>query len=394
MSNSILTSSMAVPFVAEIESNLPVLSNGNVQFNKEFVAGNGTTIDILIPSYGNTGTGADISGRISDVKNTKVPVTLVQYSDGITLDMVEQALKVSDFAGQIAGPYGAKFASDIQKVAVNDLKLSADNVSVIGTGSGAVTYTDISKGIAALNSARSSGEKFGAMSPDLATAVQNSGINFFQADLKDSFVNGKLGTFRGARCFETPDLADVLSIGAQTITTVTCTAYTEGAATMAIGGTALVGTLKAGQVLNLAGVNSVDIYGNDAGKLYAVTVLADVAAAANAATIAVKPIWWTAGPNKNVTVTPVAKALTSLHAASTTYQTVLFWDKQAFITASAKLKGLAVSEKKGASGNVMNSLLQVTSDGLKGIDVLRWDALLGFAIARSNWVSRVDVKMG
>jgi hypothetical protein len=90
----------------------------------------------------------------------------------------------------------------------------------------------------------------------------------------------------------------------------------------------------------------------------------------------------------------VAKALTSLHAASTVYQSVLFWDKQAFITASAKLKGLAVSEKKGASGKIMNSLLQVTSDGLKGIDILRWDVLMGFKLARSNWVSRVDVKMG
>ena len=394
MSNSILTSSMAVPFVAEIESNLPILANGNTQFDKNFVAGNGTSIDVLIPSYGNTGTGADISGRISDVKNTKVSVSLIQYSDGITLDMVEQALKVSDFAGQIAGPYGAKFASDIQKVAVNELKLNADNVAVIGTGAGAVTYTDISKGIAALNSARSSGEKFGVMSPDLATAVQNSGINFFQADLKESFVNGKLGTFRGARCFETPDMSDVITIGAQTLTTVICASYTEGAATMSISGTAITGTLVKGQVLNVAGVNSVDIYGNDAGKSYAVTLLADVVGVAGGTTISIKPIYWTAGPNKNVTATPVSKVVTSIHASATTYQSVLFWDKQAFITASAKLKGLAVSEKKGASGKIMNSLLQVTSDGLKGIDVLRWDVLMGFKLARSNWVSRVDVKMG
>lgn len=393
MANAILTSSMAVPFVAEIESNLPVLANGNIQFNKEFVAGNGTTVDILIPSYGSTAVGADITARISDVKNTKVSVTLLQYSDGIALAMVEQALKVSDFAGQIAEPYGAKFASDIQKVAINELKLNADNVSVVTTGAGAASYTDISKGIAALNSSRSTGEKFGVMSPDLATAVQNSGINFFQADLKDSFVNGKLGTFRGARFFETPDMADILTIGAQTITTVTVASYTEGAATMSISGTALTGTLVKGQVLNLAGVNSVDIYGHDTGKLYAVTVLADVTAAGNAATISVKPIYWTAGPAKNVTVTPVGKAVTSLHAASTTYQSVLIWDKQAFITASAKLKGLAVSEKKGANGKVMNSLLQVTSDGLKGIDILRWDVLMGFKLARSNWVARVDVKL-
>lgn len=393
MSNSILTSSMAVPFVAEIESNLAVLSNGNVQFNKEYVAGNGTTIDILIPSYGSTAVGADISSRISDVKNTKVSVTLLQYSDGIALDMVEQALKISDFAGQIAEPYGAKFASDIQKIAINELKLNADNFALVTTGAGAAGYLDISKGIAALNSARSTGEKFGVMSPDLATAVQNSGINFFQADLKDSFVNGKLGTFRGTRFFETADMSTVLTTATFAIDATAVITYTEGASTLAIGTGTNTGTLKAGQVLNAVGVNSVDIYGNSTGKPYAIVVLEDVTFAANAATVKVKPMYFTAGPNKNVSATPNAKVVSSVHAASKNYQSVLVWDKQAFITASAKLKGLAVSEKKGANGKVMNSLLQITSDGLKGIDILRWDVLVGFKLARSNWVSRVDVLM-
>jgi hypothetical protein len=216
-------------------------------------------------------------------------------------------------------------------------------------------------------------------------------------DMKGSFVGqdctdssgGVTGSWLDAGfSFAGREVTSTFAIDATAVIT-----YTEGAATLSIGTGTNTGTLKAGQVLNAVGVNTVDIYGVSTGKPYAITVLEDVTFAANAATVKVKPMYFTAGPNKNVSATPNAKVVSSVHASATSYQSVLIWDKQSFITASAKLKGLAVSEKKGASGKVMNSLLQVTSDGLKGIDILRWDVLVGFAIARTNWVSRVDVKL-
>lgn len=396
MSNAILTSSVSVPFAVNVDANLPILANGNVMLNKEFVGGAGTTVNYLIPSYGQAAVGSDITSRLRDVKSAQIPIVLSQYSDGYALDMVEQTLKLSSIDKQVDMPFANKFASDIQTIAANDIKLSAATATIVSTGAGAVAYTDIFKGVGALKSCRSWGEVFGAMSPALATAVQNSGVNYFQADLKQSFVNGGLGVARGARWFETADLNAKISIGAQTLTSVTVTSYTEGATSMTIGGTALTGTLVYGQILNVAGVNATDVYGNDSGVPYAVVVqdVAGVAAAGNAATITVKPIYWTSGPAKNVTATPVSKAVTSAHAANTEYQTVLIWDKEAFVTASAKLKGLAVSEKKGAVGKVINSLLQITSDGLKGLDVFRMDALVGFGMVYRQFAHRVDVKMG
>ena len=395
MANAILTSSVSVPFALEADSNLPILANGNVMLNKEFVGGAGTTINYLVPSYGQAAVGADVTGRLRDVKNAAVAITLQQYSDAYVLDMVEQTLKLSSIEKQVDMPFASKFASDIQTVAANEIKLSAATATVVSTGSGAVAYTDIFKGVGALKSCRSWGDVFGAMPPALATAVQNSGVNYFQADLKQSFVNGGLGVARGARWYETADLNGILSIGAQTITTVTVTSYTEGATSMTIDGTALTGTLVYGQILNVSGMNATDVYGNDSGVPYAVVVqdVAGVAASGNSATIHVKPIYWTAGPAKNVTATPVSKAVTSAHAASTNYQTCLIWDKGAFVTASAKLKGLATSEKKGAAGKVINSLMQIVSDGKLGIDIFRLDALVGFGMVYRQFAHRVDVKL-
>lgn len=397
MSNSILTSNIAVPFVAETESNLAILANGRVDFNKEYKPGTGSSIDVLIPGYGSTGTGADLTGRISDVKNNKVSVALTQYSDGVALESLEQSLKLSNYEDQVATPYGAKFASDVQKVAVETLwKGAATAISIAPvSGAASMTYGDISKGIASINSARGFGEKFGAMDPDTATLVQNSGLNFFQADLKQSFVSGKLGTFRGARFFETPDMNfTTLTLGAQAIAATAVFTYTEGASTASIGTGTNTGTLKAGQVLYAAGVNATDIHGNDTGKPLAIVVKSDVAFDTNAATISVEPIYWTAGhPLRNATATINGKVVTSLHAQNKSYKSVLIWDKQSFVTASAMLKGLRMTEKMSGQGKVMNTLFQVGSDPVKGIDVFRWDVLLGFKLLYRQWVSRVDIEL-
>lgn len=393
MANSILTSNITVPFTAEIEANLVVLANGRLDISKEFKPGTGSSVDVLIPGYGNAAVGADLTGRLSDVKNASVTVALKQYSDGVTLDQLEQTLDVQSFEDQLAQPYGAKFSSDIQKLAVEELWLNAGTAIAAATA-GDAKYTDIAKGISAITAARSFGQKVIAVDPDTASLIQNSGLNFFQADLKPSFLTGKLGTFRGAQCFETPDMNHtLLTIGAQAIAATCVFTYVEGAGTIALATGTNSGTIKKGQVLYAAGVNMTTIYGEDSGKKLAIIALEDKAFAADAITdLKIKPIYWTAGhPLRNATATVNGKVVTSAHAQNKVYKSVLIWDKQAFVTASAKLKGLSQTEKKGALGKVMNTLFQVGSDTTKGFDIFRWDVLIGFKILRDMWVSRVDI---
>ena len=81
MSNTIITSRIAIPFVAEVESAMPILMNGNRQFDKNFVGGHGTTIDVIIPGYGAVHVGADMSAVDLSYTAAKVSVTLVQRRD-------------------------------------------------------------------------------------------------------------------------------------------------------------------------------------------------------------------------------------------------------------------------------------------------------------------------
>jgi hypothetical protein len=390
MSNAILTSRVAIPFAAEVESNLPIISNGNTQFNKNFMGGNGTTIDALLPTYGNTvGTGAVVS--LSDVKNGTKAITLTQYNKGLSLTQVEQSLALSSYEDQVAAPFGQKMASDIQKIAVETLSLGAGNVTVVATSATAGSYLDISKGIAAINSSRGMGEKFGVMGPDLATLVQNSGLNFFQADLKDSFLNGKLGTFRGARFFETQDVGQVFTSGAATGTLSVGANYVAGATSITIaGGT---GTLKKGDAFTVAGVYAVDVFGDATAKLFSFIAQADVTLSSGGTAVTIVPCYAT-GALKNISALPTSTTtVVRSHGVSKTYLSALMWSKPAFVTASAKLKPLSQVESKSVNGKIMGLTISKGTDITNGIDIVRFDALLGFALIYANMVSRVDVEV-
>jgi hypothetical protein len=391
MSNSIISSAIRVPFIANLEASMPVIQNGTVQYNKNFVGGAGTSIDILVPSYGNTmGTGADVTGDISDVQNGSRPVTLVQYHKAATLTSVESNLQLGSINDQVLVPFSGKMASDLQGVAIETLKLGAATAFVTTTQK----YSDIGEAVANVEASRLNGDIFGVMSPKIAKGVNDSGLSFFQADLKGNFTTGRIGSYLGCEFNKTQDMAGTFSIGAQTLTTPTVTTtYVAGATSLVLGAVSLVGTFKKYQIINVAGVNSVDAYGNDTGIPYAIVLQADVTAAANSITATVQPMY-ASGPLKNVTALPTAtNVFSSAHAVNSTYQTVLVWDKQAFVTATANLKPLKTSVSAPTTGKVLGLMTQIVSDGLKGLDLYRWDCLAGFALIYKSGVSRCDIKV-
>lgn len=393
MSNSILTSRIRVPFLAEVEANTPVLANGQTQYNKNFVGGNGSTIDILLPSFGNTvGTGADVTGDISDITNASVPVVLTQYHKAASLTQVERSLELSNYEEQVAKPFGMKLASDIQKIAIDEIKKSAATVAVSTTGK----YTDIGDAIANLESSYANGDIFGVMSPKVAKGVVDSGLNFFQAELKGSFVSGDLGTYLGTRFYKTQDMGTALVTGAYVATAVAVnqpTAYVAGATTLNLDATTLTGTFKKYQSFTVAGVNSVDMYGNDTGIPYSFILQADVTAGTNAIAASIQGVY-AEGAGINVTALPADGAVVTFQqAASSTYQTVLVWEKQAFVTASGNIKPLTMVESKKTDGKIMGLIASVGSDAVKGIDIIRWDCLVGFKVIYKNRIARLDIKV-
>jgi len=393
MSNILETSDIRVPFLAEVEANLNVIANGTTQYNKNWVGGHGDTMQIIVPTYGNTvGTGADVTSNISDAQGAKKDVTIKQYNKAVSLTSIEQSLDLHSYEDQIAKPFGQKMASDIQTIAVDMLAQEAGTATVSNTG----TYAVIGDAVANLESSRAGGEIFGIMSPKIAKSVVDSGLSFFQASLEKSFTTGSLGSYLGCKWSKSQDAGTPLITSAFVADDVAVnqgTAYVAGATTLNIDATTLSGTYKKNQIIYVAGVNAVDVYGKDAGVAYPFILTEDVTASGDAVGWKIKGVYAT-GVNKNVTALPADGAVVTMaHTASSTYQIVLAWDNQAFVTAFAKLKPLATSQSKGTQGKILNIMSQVVSDGLKGIDLVRWDCLAGFMVILRNFVSRVDIKV-
>jgi len=409
MSNTIITSCIAIPFVAEVESAMPILMNGNRQFDKNFVGGHGTTIDVIIPGYGAVHVGADMSAVDLSYTAAKVSVTLIQRNVGVSVTQVEQSLELSNFDEQVAGPYGTKLGSDVQKVAVAELMAKADTAIVIDASSDITkaNYSVIGQAVAYIRAARSAGILFGALSNELAAYIQNSAFNFFNPSksIENSFLVGGIGKFRGADWYETPDIMNLTTGTCVIVGALTGVVNSAGTTLTLTAGTSFTGFIEAGEIINLTGVKAVDIYGVALSANYAFVVQTRSATAAGGTTLAlsIKQVYFknstTANPLTNVstvdempgTTTPLTA--TRVTALNTTYLRGLAWDKMAFIYAAATLKPLAMVEAKAAPGQALSVLCQRGTDVIKGIDIVRWDVLTGFLLARSNWVSSILVKV-
>ena len=410
MTNTIITSRIAIPFAAEVEASMPILMNGNRQFDKNFVAGNGSTVDVIIPGYGTVNVGPDMSGVDLSYTAAKVSVTLVQRNVGVSLTQVEQSLALSNFDEQIAAPYGIKLGSDIQKLAAQELLLKADTAVILAGAGETVTtgqYATIGTAVTNLHAARASGLSFGAVQNELANQIQNSGLTLFNPSktVESSFLNGGLGKFRGADWYETPDIL-TLTAGTHTGTAVVGT-VNAGGDTLTLSSGDLAGTYKQGEVVYLTGVKAVDIYGLALNSLYAFVVQADASVLANSVALSIKPIILS-GPLKNVSVGAMPAGVATVSSqgvanvpaatiANSTYLRGIVWDKMAFVYAAAALQPLAMAKTLGdfkfANGQALTVLAQKGTDFAKGIDIVRWDVLTGFLLARSNWVSSILVKV-
>jgi len=398
--NTLITTRKAVALIAETELNLPILMNGSTQFNKDYVGGNGSTIDVIIPGYGVTGVGADMTNTPRSYTAGKQSVTLVQRHTPVSLTQIEMSQDLSDFEEQVAVPYGAEHASTVQKVAAQELLMKADTAVVNNTGTGSssvASFNDLGVAIASIRSARSTGGLHGVLSCDLYAQVMASGINLFNPApaISGMFTKGELGTYHNTPFNETPDI-DNLTTGTHSAT-ATCvgTVNAQGTNLHLSDSNGLTGTVLPGEVIYLAGVKVVDIYAVGRSQNYAFVVqgIAGVdvyTASGNAIDLPIKQVY-TTGPLTNISSTagafPTGVLATFQTRANSTYSRGIVWDKFSFVFASAMLKPLSTVESKSAKGSALGMLIQTQSSIITGEDITRWDSLTGFLLARSNWVS-------
>jgi hypothetical protein len=387
------------------------LLNTSNQLNRDYRAGNGATVNVVLPDYPEVVAGAAINaGTELNYQSGVKPLTVSQWHVSFGAEQMIRSLDIMDFAKQVARPYAAALASNIQKRAISESIAQADSSVVVGSA-GVLDVSLLRYAPALVKKGRSFGsELFGVIDPLMMSQATNISNLFLPSGISEPmWKDAALGKFAAAEWFETPDCEDYVAGDCDQLASMSVTAnLSEGATALGITfGTAPTSgtTLKKGHRFHVAGVYAVDIYGNSTGKLvdfvaksYTVGGVTsdDVTFDGLITAITVnleKAIYATSKPMINVSALPAANAgVDSVFVAGKTYLTGFVWAREAVYTAQTKLLSMAGTENFGESDDVPQGVIISYTAGpdiLNGREVGRWDWVGGWVSARPNWTVAV-----
>jgi len=348
-----------------------------------------------------SGTNADITSAIQDVKEEKVALTLNERRvTGIALTSAEIAteLALKSWMNRILDPAVSEMA---QKIEASFLDQAMD-ATYNSVGSAGSTVFDMDT----ILSAGQKIDEFACPSLDdryvlLNPAAQRSALNANkgvfnnQGEVGKQYLKGRMGTAMGFD-FLSNNLLPTHTNGNDVVFEVRTTVAVEGQATLVVEAlTANTGTVKKGTVFTIASVNAVHpITKTDLGYLQQFVVTADATADASGyATLSVSPGFYTSASNglQNVTAFPVdGAAITPVGAASTAYVQNLAFHKSAFRMVSVPLVtpgGTDMAAQKTHEGFTIRVIrdYDVLTDKL----IMRLDFLGGLAAVRPEWAVRI-----
>ena len=407
MANNFTPNVLAKAFAAPFPSKLQFIKNAVQTLNPEFRAGNGATMNIVVPDYPTVVSGAVINaGTELNYQSGVRPLTLTQKHVAFGAEQAIRSLDILSFVEQVAKPYAAALASDIQKQAIAEVSAQADASVVIGSA-GAIDMNKFRMAAKLIRKARSFGaEMFAIIDPMLLGQASNLANLFLPSSISEPmWKDSTLGRFGGMEVFDSADCESYTAGDCDQLAAMSVTAnVAEGATSIGItfstaptSGT----TLKKGHRFNVAGIQAVDIYGNPTGALYDFVAKSytvggvtadDVTFDGVVTAITVnleKAVYATSKPNINVSALPAASdTASSVFAAGKTYLTGLIWAKEAVYVGQARLLPMAGTESTGESNPESGVLVSYTAgpDILNGREVGRWDWLGGWCVPRTNWV--------
>jgi hypothetical protein len=348
-----------------------------------------------------SGTNADITSAIQDVKEEKVALTLDERRvTGIALTSAEIATEAAlkSWAKRILDPAVSEMAQKIESSFL-DKAMDATYNSVGSAGS---TVFD-------MDTILSAGQKIDEFAcPDLDNrycllnpAAQRSAINANKGlfnnttEVGQQYIKGRMGQGMGFE-FLSNNLLPTHTNGNDVVFEVRTTVSTEGQSTLVVEAlTTTTGTVKKGTVFTIAGVNAVHpITKTDLGYLQQFVVTADATADGSGyATLSVSPSFYTSASNglQNITAFPVdGAAITPVGAASTAYVQNLAYHKSAFRMVSVPLvkpDGTDMAAQKTVDGLTIRVIrdYDVLTDKL----IMRLDFLGGIAAVRPEWAVRI-----
>lgn len=348
-----------------------------------------------------SGTSADITSAIQDVKEEKVALTLDERRvTAIALTSAEIAteLALKSWVNRILDPAISEMS---QKIEASFLDKAMDAVShSVGTAGSTVFDMD---------TILSAGQKIDESAcPDLDNryvllnpAAQRSAVNANKglfnntSEVGKQYIKGRMGQGMGFE-FLSNNLLPTHTNGNDIVFEVRTTVSVEGQTTLVVEAlTTTTGTVKKGTVFTIAGVNAVHpIMKADLGYLKQWTVAADATADGSGyATLTLTEPFYTSASTgrQNITAFPVdGAAITPVGAASTGYVQNLAYHKSAFRMVSVPLitpDGTDMAEQKTVDGMTIRVIrdYEILTDKL----IMRLDFLGGICAPRPEWAARI-----
>jgi hypothetical protein len=358
----------------------------------------GDTFNLRVPVKFVANDGADITSQIQDVTENKVALTInKQKNAAFQFTSKDLTLTVDRFAERYldsaAVALANQFESDGLTMAVNT---TANLVGTPGTTPNTALVALQAGQKLDEHAAPMDGERYLVINPAAQATMVDALKGLFQdsTEIKSQYRKGRMGTALGF------DWAMAQNIPTHTVGTWGTTPLVDGASqtgsTLNVKGlTATTGTITAGDVFTLAGVNDVNpVTGANLGylKQFVATATATADGSGNAA-VSIYPSITTTGAYKTATASPAdGAAIVKVGTASTGYAQNLAFHKHAFCFAMVPLQvpqgvhfGKTSIDKDSGLSIRMVSAYNVLTD----VFVTRCDILYGWAARRPEFACRI-----
>jgi hypothetical protein len=376
------------------------IKNIDTQYDSMFAvegAKIGDTLRIRLPNDYTVADGPALSAQDTNEQSTSLVVQYQRHVD-TTFSAAQLSLSMQDFSERVAAPMMNNLAGNVARTVMGGVEGGISNFVANTDGTGAIisptaqTFLD-ADALLTTRSAQEMDRNVMTSPPTMARAVGTmQGLFNPQTDISRQYRTGQVYQALNFRWFRDQT---VLVHTTGTFTAGTVNGAGQSGTTLTTN--AITGTLKKGDIITIAGVNSVNrVTKQDDGTLQQFVVTADVATAATSIPIypaIIAPA--TSGPSAGADVqyqtcasSPAnAAAISLVNTASEVYRKNFAYVPQAVTMATADLKlptgngNAARAESDGLAIRVIRNFYNVATDQF----VDRVDCLFGYLWVRPEW---------
>lgn len=376
MANSILTPTMITREACRrLHQSCNAITNMNTQYDKQYANDGGKigySLNIRMPSKYNVRTGATLDA--DDHVERSTPLTIQsQYGVDVNFTSAELTMELDDFSERVLAPAMEQLAARTEGDALAVVYKTVANYTN-ATTDGVLNYRRYQQnGKNITNELGPKGMRSAILTPDSVVEFNDAVKGLFQDSgrISKAFIEGQMGRTGGFDVFEntlTPShttgtlagspVTDGTALGTATTTANTWVSQSE----ITITGATTTTTLKAGDIITMAGVYEVHPeLKTNLGRLRRFVVQGDTTAT-NGATFNVKPglIYGSGNSYQNCALSGVSDTdgltITLIGAVGSQFKQDLFFHKDAFVFGTADLIDVS---KFGAWG------ARATQDGIR-----------------------------